>query len=44
MTQFLVNWSQDLMMALEDGPDNAEMGQALIDFCEESLRRQSFSS
>jgi hypothetical protein len=40
MTQFLFNWSQDLAMALEDaGPDNEETGQALIDFCEESLRR-----
>jgi hypothetical protein len=40
MTQFLFNWSQDLAMALEDaGPGNGEMGQSLIDFCEESLRR-----
>ena len=40
MTQFLFNWSQDLVMALEDaGPGNGETGQALIDFCEESLRR-----
>ena len=40
MTQFLFNWSQDLAMALEDaGRDDREMRQALIDFCEESLRR-----
>ena len=40
MTQFLFNWSQDLVMALEDaGPGDGEAAQALIDFCEESLRR-----
>jgi hypothetical protein len=34
------NWSQDLEMALENaGRDNGEMRQALIEFCEESLRR-----
>jgi hypothetical protein len=40
MTQSLYNWSQDLEMALENaGRDDHEMRQALIDFCEESLRR-----
>ena len=40
MTQSLFNWSQDLEMALENaGRDDREMLQALIDFCEESLRR-----
>ena len=40
MTQSLFNWSQDLEMALENaGRDDHEMRQALIDFCEESLRR-----
>jgi tetratricopeptide (TPR) repeat protein len=40
MTQSLFNWSQDLEMALENaGQDDREMRQALIDFCEESLRR-----
>ncbi len=40
MTQFLFNWSQDLEMALENaGQDDGAIRQALIDFCEESLRR-----
>jgi hypothetical protein len=40
MTQSLFNWSQDLEMALENaGRDDGEMRQALIEFCEESLRR-----
>ena len=40
MTQSLFNWSQDLEMALENaGRNDHEMRQALIDFCEESLRR-----
>jgi hypothetical protein len=40
LTQSLFNWSQDLEMALENaGRDNGEMRQALIEFCEESLRR-----
>jgi SEC-C motif len=40
MTQSLFNWSQDLEMALENaGTDSAEIRQALISFCEESLRR-----
>jgi tetratricopeptide (TPR) repeat protein len=40
MTQSLFNWSQDLEMALENaGRDDREMRQALIDFCEGSLRR-----
>lgn len=40
MTQSLYNWSQDLEMALENaGQDDGEIRQALIEFCEESLRR-----
>jgi SEC-C motif len=40
MTQSLFNWIQDLEMALENaGRDDREMRQALIEFCEESLRR-----
>jgi hypothetical protein len=40
MTQSLFNWSQDLEMALGNaGRDDREILQALIDFCEESLRR-----
>ena len=40
LTQSLFNWVQDLEVALEDaGRDNSEMRQALIGFCEESLRR-----
>jgi SEC-C motif len=40
MTQSLFNWVQDLEMTLEDaGRASREMLQALIDFCEESLRR-----
>jgi SEC-C motif len=40
LTQSLFNWIQDLEMALENaGRDDREMRQALIDFCEESLRR-----
>ncbi len=40
MTQTLFNWIQDLEMALENaGRDNREIRQALIEFCEESLRR-----
>jgi tetratricopeptide (TPR) repeat protein len=40
LTQSLFNWSQDLEMALENaGRDDGEIRQALIEFCEESLRR-----
>jgi hypothetical protein len=40
LSQSLYNWSQDLEMALENaGQDDGELRQALIDFCEESLRR-----
>ena len=40
LTQSLFNWSQDLETALYNaGRDNREMLRALIDFCEESLRR-----
>jgi tetratricopeptide (TPR) repeat protein len=40
MTQSLYNWVQDLEMTLENaGRASREMLQALIDFCEESLRR-----
>jgi len=40
LTQSLYNWSQDLEMALENaGRDDGKIRQALIDFCEESLRR-----
>ncbi|HLM88218.1 MAG TPA: SEC-C metal-binding domain-containing protein [Streptosporangiaceae bacterium] len=40
MTQSLFNWSQDLEIALHNaGLDDREMLLALIDFCEESLRR-----
>ena len=40
LTQFLCNWIQDLEMALENaGRDDGELRRALIDFCEESLRR-----
>src|SRR6266581_2520004 len=40
LTQSLYNWSQDLEMALENaGRDDGEIRQALIGFCEESLRR-----
>jgi hypothetical protein len=40
VTQSLFNWIQDLEMALENaGRDDREMRQALIEFCEESLRR-----
>ena len=40
LTQSLFNWVQDLEMALQNaGQDNREMLQALIDFCEESIRR-----
>lgn len=40
LSQSLFNWSQDLEMALENaGRDDGEIRQALIDFCEESLRR-----
>lgn len=42
MTQSLFNWSQDLERALYNaGTDNGEIRQALIEFCEESLRRIS---
>lgn len=40
LTQSLYNWNQDLEMPLENaGRDDGEMRQALVDFCEESLRR-----
>ena len=40
LTQSVFNWVQDLEMVLENaGQDNDQMRQALIDFCEESLRR-----
>ena len=40
LTQSLFNWIQDLEMVLENaGLDDREMLQALIGFCEESLRR-----
>jgi len=40
MSQSLYNWSQDLEMALDNaGRDDGKIRQALIDFCEESLRR-----
>ena len=40
LTQSLYNWSQDLETALYNaGRDNREMLRALIEFCEESLRR-----
>jgi hypothetical protein len=40
LTQSLYNWSQDLEMALENaGREDDELRQALIGFCEESLRR-----
>jgi uncharacterized protein YecA (UPF0149 family) len=40
LTQSLYNWSQDLEMALESaGRDDGDIQQALIEFCEESLRR-----
>jgi tetratricopeptide (TPR) repeat protein len=40
LSQSVYNWSQDLEMALENaGRDDGEMQQALIGFCEESLRR-----
>src|SRR6266702_3628863 len=40
LTQSLFNWSQDLEMALENaGRDDGEIRRALIEFCEESLRR-----
>jgi tetratricopeptide (TPR) repeat protein len=40
LTQSLYNWSSDLEMALENaGRDDGAIRQALIEFCEESLRR-----
>jgi hypothetical protein len=40
LTQSLFSWVQDLEVTLENaGRDNGEMQQALIDFCEQSLRR-----
>ena len=40
LSQSLFNWSQDLEMVLENvGRDDREIRQALIEFCEESLRR-----
>jgi tetratricopeptide (TPR) repeat protein len=40
LTQSLYNWIQDLELALENaGRDDGELRQALIEFCEESLRR-----
>jgi hypothetical protein len=40
LTQSLYNWSQDLEMALDyAGRDDGKIRQALIGFCEESLRR-----